>query len=189
MIKKLLLTLVLLMSSAFAQTMNFTSAAYGVNNPPTAFSFGLFNPVGSGVNIVLTDADVSVGFDSTDTTPYLIVGSSIARTLPTGGTCTGYPIINLDLTEAFQITNGRTNLSRAMLIGQPCTSNVTTGNFSADTWVTNLNHTVIHYENRQSITIPPGLGFVIYLFVDGGNMKGNITEGFTWKECPVGSSC
>ena len=188
--KKLVITFILLMSSAlFAQTKNFTSAAYGVNNPPTAFSFGLFNPVGSNTNIVLTDADVSVGFDSTDITPYVIVGSSIARSLPTGGTCTGYPIINLDLTDSFQLMNGFTNQSIAQLIGQPCTGSISTNNFRADTWVTNLNHNVLHYENKQTFTIPPGQGFVIYLFVEGGNMKGNITEGFTWKECSVGTTC
>jgi len=188
-VKKLLVLLTLLMSSAFAQTKNFTSAAYGVNNPPSAYSFGIFNPSGSGVNIVLTDVDLSVGFDSGDTTPYVIVGSSIARSLPTGGTCTNYQIINLDLADLFQLMNGHTDQSHAQLIGQPCTGSITTNNFSADTWVTNLSHSVLHYDNRQIISIPPGLGFVIYFFVEGGNMKGNITEGFTWKECPVGGTC
>jgi hypothetical protein len=172
--------------SGFAQTqpLSFASYAYGLEDPKAAFSIGIFNPAGSGKTIYLKKYEVHIGFDATDTTGYVIIGTSFGTTLPQGGTCTGYKIMNLDLTDpGEQVASGSTALSVARLIGQPCTGGtITTTNLGTNTETTILNHAQTSYVvdlSSSPYAIPPGKAFVVYV---GNNFLGGISAGFKWDE-------
>ena len=139
---------------------------------------------GSGKTIYLKKYEVHVGFDTTDTTGYVVIGTSFGNTLPQGGTCTSYKILNLDLTDpGEQVAYGSTNLSIARLIGQPCTGGtITTTNLGTNTETTILNHSHTDYVvdlSTAPYAIPPGKGFVVYV---GNNFSGGISAGFKWDE-------
>jgi len=182
----LFLFLALAAVSGFAQTqpLSFASYAYGLEDPKAAFSIGIFNPAGSGKTIYLKKYEVHVGFDTTDTTGYVVIGTSFGNTLPQGGTCTNYKIMNLDLTDpGEQVAYGATSLSIARLIGQPCAGGtITTTNLGTNTETTILNHSHTDYVvdlSTAPYAIPPGKGFVVYV---GNNFSGGISAGFKWDE-------
>jgi hypothetical protein len=185
--KKLLLAITLASLTSFAQVApkNFISYVYGLNNPQSAFAIGIFNPANSGKNISLSFYELNIGFEANDITPYVVIGTSFATTLPTNGTCTQYKIINEDLTDVGeQVSTGSTAQSVAKIIGIPCITNgfIATGNLGTNTQTTTLNHFRLGEKwdmTTKPLVITPGKGYVVYI---GESFLGTFGAGFRWSE-------
>lgn len=176
--------------SGFAQINTpkyFSSYVYTQDDLATGFDQGLFNPINSGKTIYIDRVNISVGFDSDNTTPYVEFGTAFALTLPTN--CTTYGVINNDFTDpGQQYPGGVSTQSVSKFVGQPCTGPVGTGNMGAtsgtyiDHWACMVNiskNSCTLDLTTHPLAIPPGRGYVIYNLP---GFKGTPIFGFEWHE-------
>lgn len=189
-VKKLLLCLALLMSSAFASPSCITVQNFSVNNAWTAgqtIPYGMvlevFNPPASGCDLYITSMTLSAGSN----VPYIVFGSAFATSLMPG--CAAN-VQAVDLALPFMPATLPGGISGA---GLPCGVYVPIGTVSDARWTLANGKPYEEDFGGRPRKVPPGIGYSIWTSPAGyptvPSAIGDLTITFDIKTCPLGSAC